>query len=97
MATRKTLIPQDPRATGIDPLAADSVAKTTAVPTESTQTADQVAEANKEDTVLANVEKPFKLTDNNHVVHNYVPGANKMPRSHAEHWFAKVHGTAIIE
>lgn len=97
MATRKTLNTQDPRTTGVDPLAADSVAKTTAVPTESKQTADQVAEANKEGTVLANVEKPFKLTDDNHVVHSYVAGANKMPRSHAAHWFAKVHGTTIVE
>ena len=95
MATRKSLN-LDPRLTGVDPLAADPVIKTTAVPTESKQTAEQVAAVNKEDTVLVNVEKPFKLTDDSHVVHSYVAGANKMPRSHTQHWYAKAHGITIV-
>lgn len=95
MATRKTLI-VDPRTTGVDPLAADDVAKTAAVPTASKQTADEVAENNNEDVVLVNVAKAFKLTDSNHTEFHYVVGANRMPRSHADHWFAKAHGTKIV-
>lgn len=96
MATRKSLN-QDPRTTGVDPLAADSVAKSAAMPTESAKSAVEVAEANHEDTVMTSVEKAFHFTDDNHVTHKYPTGAVRMPRSHATHWFAKAHGCVIVD
>lgn len=96
MATtpRKTLV-KDPREAGINPLADAPVMKTTAVPTISTKSAEEVAKALGEGTVFATVQKSFVLTDENHQQHHYAAGVYAMPKSHAEHWFSKAHGVKI--
>lgn len=95
MATRKSINP-DPRTTGVDPLAAAPVARTAAVPTASTKSVDEVADENHEDVIMTNVPAAFILTDENHHTHTYSVGGQKMPRSHAEHWYAKARGVTIV-
>ncbi len=48
-----------------------------------------------DDEVDVMVVKGFKLTLDNFTQVDYVPGPQTMPRSHAEHWFAKAHGVTI--
>lgn len=99
MATRKTLTPVDPRQpinSGVDPLAADPPPKTAAVPSTSSKTAEETAKAKGEATVLVNIPKAFKLSDDGHQITEYAVGAARMPMSHATHWFAKAHGVSII-
>ena len=43
------------------------------------------------------VPKTFRLTDNDHSEHLYNAGFQKMPRAHAEHWFAVTNGVTIQE
>ena len=50
-----------------------------------------------DDMVVANVPKAFKLTLDDHTPVNYVQGTVKMPREHAEHYYAVAHGVTILE
>lgn len=49
-----------------------------------------------DDEVVTNVATGFNLTLDDGSIKWYEAGANRMPRSHAEHWYAKAHGTTII-
>jgi len=50
-----------------------------------------------EDTVMANVPKAFKLRLDHHKLIEYKPGAQRMPRAHAEHWYAEANGVTVVE
>ncbi len=47
--------------------------------------------------VMTTVPKAFTLTLDNGTSKHYEAGANKMPKSHADHWYAKAHGTKIAD
>lgn len=46
--------------------------------------------------VLVLVPNAFTLTDDDHVKHNYTTATRRMPRRHAEHWFAQAQGVQVI-
>lgn len=63
-------------------------------------TAAAVAERERKaklDLVTVVVPKQFKLTLDNHEVIAYRDGTYEMPRSHANHWYAKASGVTIYE
>lgn len=95
--TRRVLIGIDPRNGGLDALANDKPAKTSVIVTTSSRSADEVAEANNEDTILVVVPKFFNFTDDKHTVFPYQPGTYRMPRSHATSWYAKVNGVKAVD
>jgi hypothetical protein len=45
--------------------------------------------------VEATITKPFRITADDGGVHEYAVGTKKIPREHAEHWYAKAHGVTI--
>lgn len=47
--------------------------------------------------VTANVVTAFNLTTDDGSIKRYEVGANKMPRSHADHWYAKAHGVKVVD
>lgn len=49
------------------------------------------------DTVLTTVPVPFKLTIDHHHDVAYPAGTVRMPREHAEHWWAKANGVTIAK
>lgn len=53
--------------------------------------------AEDEPKVLVNVPRPFKLTDDGHILHNYTSGQQLMPKSHAEHFYAVAHGVTLVD
>lgn len=46
--------------------------------------------------VIATVIKPFTLTLNDGSSRHYDVGAQRMPKSHADHWYAKAHGVKSV-
>lgn len=88
-ATRAQLTPQ---ASG-DPVAkASDAAKLGPM---SAEEATNAAEAAGEDIVMASVPKGFRLTLDTYREVVYEAGAQQMPRSHAEHWYAKANGVKV--
>lgn len=53
-------------------------------------------EEKQEPEVEVNVPKAFKLTDDGHIMHNYSVGRQKMPKSHAEHFYSIANGVTIL-
>lgn len=54
------------------------------------QGAVRLAEKEDEDPmVMVTITRDFKLTSDDHVVHEYRAGTDEMPLSHAKHWFAR--------
>lgn len=49
----------------------------------------------EEDMVTAVVPVPFKLTTDDHVMHDIAAGTQDLPRAWAEHDYAKAHGVTI--
>lgn len=47
--------------------------------------------------IMANVKQAFNFTDDNHKTTRYEAGAQKMPRSHAEHWYSQANGVTIVK
>ena len=95
MATARKQIFVDPRE-ALDPLANAPYIKNGVIPSISSKTADETAQALGEDTVYVNIPKDFQLTTDGHITTKYAAGAAKMPRSHAEHWYSKVMGVTIV-
>jgi hypothetical protein len=96
MATRKTLI-ADPRVSAdINPLLASIPPQLAPAPSLSTKSTDEVAKELHDDVVDVTVGKAFNLTDDRNVIHTYTLGTRRMPRSHAEHWYAGKHGVKIV-
>lgn len=56
----------------------------------------EAAKAAASGMVTAVVPKRFELTRDHHVPVIYKAGTQKMPRSDAEHWFAKAQGVTIF-
>lgn len=88
-ATRAQLTPQ---ASG-DPVALASEAAKLG-PMTAEQAADAAEQAGEE-LVMATVVKPFRLTLDNYREVVYEPGVQEMPRSHADHWYAKANGVKL--
>lgn len=57
----------------------------------------QAEEAVAEDRPICVVTKKFKLRLDDHTTVEYQPGTQRMPRSHAEHWFSVAHGVTVFE
>jgi hypothetical protein len=47
--------------------------------------------------VTVNVPKAFRLTEDSGAVVAYPVGAQKMPESHANHWYAQAHGVTLAK
>ena len=88
-ATRAQLTPQ---ASG-DPVAKASEAAKLG-PMSADEAAKQAEEAGEE-MVMATVTKAFRLTLDSYREVVYEPGVQEMPRSHAEHWYAKANGVKL--
>jgi hypothetical protein len=55
-------------------------------------------DAEPEPTVKVNIPRTFKLTDDNHVIHQYNAGPNQdIPVSHAEHFYSIANGVVKTE
>lgn len=58
---------------------------------------DGIVELPQEDLVDVNVPANFKLTDDNHIVHEYTAGEQKMRKSHAAHWYTVANGVKVLD
>lgn len=85
---KKDQVPAKPRKT-VDPLAVMSRAVA------GYQAGENPADA--EPKVTVDVPRDFNLTDDGHLVTSYKAGRQKMPRSHAEHFYAKANGVRVVE
>lgn len=51
----------------------------------------------EDDMVTANVPHAYRVRIDHTTQYEYSAGAQKMPRSHAEHWYSKAHGVTVVE
>lgn len=58
-------------------------------------TAEEIAKENNESVVQVQVPNAFMLTDDQHRQIEYTPETDRMPKSHAEHWYSKAQGVRI--
>jgi len=84
-----------PQAVG-DPIAAAAQALMTGAPKAGEEA---VAEAKKDGAEIVHVKvpTPFRLTLDDHSEVQYTPGTPRMPRAHAEHWYAVANGVEIVK
>lgn len=106
-STRRRIIDEDDPADADPAAAADAQAKESRIIDEAAATgaatADPAAAADapppvlKEDSVIVNVPKAFRLRIDSHKVINYPKGAYSMHKDHASHWFAVASGVTVVE
>ena len=60
-------------------------------------TPEELAAELHDELVLVTIPKGFTLTDDGHHTFRYEAGPGKMPRTHAEHWYAKKQGVTIFK
>lgn len=88
--------PIDPRFTAFDKPETDPINQQLVKPSFDPVKAAERDEADK-DTVTAIISKAFRLTDDGHRETHYDVGIVDMPRSHADHWYAKSMGVTFTE
>lgn len=57
---------------------------------------DGTVEMAEEDLVDVNVPHRYTLTDDDHLMHVYMPGEQQMRKSHAEHPYSKANGVTVL-
>lgn len=73
----------------------DDPPKTSVIPPKSPPTVEALAKELGDDVVLVTIPKGFTLTDDLYRTFPYSPGHQKMPRSHAMHWYSIKQGVSI--
>lgn len=58
---------------------------------------DEPAAEEEDEIVMVSAPRAFNLTLDNGTVKEYGSGGQRMPRSHAEHWYAKANGVEIVK